>query len=134
MSEVQRAFAHHFDSITTVVPFQVEWNNGTGYMDGAVKTPLAQTSKSECPNTGRRLILIPTQFGGNVVVFERFKPKQERSPVIVSNVPGALRCILPGSEWTASELWRFCDSDVYSSLFKSAIVHFKAGEAALKVE
>ena len=131
MSEVQKVFTHHFDSVSTTVPFQPEWNNGTGYMNDAVKAPLMQTSKSECPTTRRRLIIIPTQWGGNVVIFERFSPRgEQRSDIIVSNVPGSLRAILPGSEWTPEDIWRFCDRDVFTSLFNSAIAHYKAGQRA----
>jgi hypothetical protein len=129
MSEVQKVFAHHFDSVSTTVEFQPGWNNSTGYLNGAVHAPLTETCKSECPETKRRVILIPTQFGGNVVIFERLSPKgEQRSDTIVSNVPDALRVILPGSAWTPADIWRFCDRNVFISLFDSAVAYYKAGQ------
>jgi hypothetical protein len=71
-------FNEMFDVIKNEIPFNVEWNNGTGYYDGACKGSdkvilepgeLAK-SISPMPNN-RKMIFVGTPVG-TVVVFERF--------------------------------------------------------------
>lgn len=67
------------------VQFDESWNNGTGYLDGAVRADLGlapgETATSTDPH-GRRIVFVGTRLG-NVVVFERYKDRD----VIVSNMP-----------------------------------------------
>lgn len=80
------------------IPFDPEWNNGTGYFNGAVKADIPQLevgeigrSRSPTPNN-RRLLIVKTPFG-NVVLFERFTPTEEK-PIglpITFNMPEEVR-------------------------------------------
>lgn len=71
-------FNEMFDIITTEVPFNDEWDNGTGYYDGAckgddkIKLEVGELAKciSPIPNN-RKMIFVGTPVG-TVVVFERF--------------------------------------------------------------
>ena len=55
----------------TVVPFDREWHNGTGYFDGAIPEEVVGI-KTSTAEDGRRLVIIPVQYGMNVVLFERY--------------------------------------------------------------
>ena len=81
-------FAAAFDRINTIVEFNPEWKNGTGYLDGAV---VEKGVKEICKTTddlGRRVIVIPLNVG-NVVVFERYS--DPKSDTIVSNAPAYIK-------------------------------------------
>lgn len=64
------------------VAFNPDWNNGTGYFNGAVNADVQHTAtfKDEVGRTG---IIIPLDMGANLVIFERF-PGGDR---ICANVP-----------------------------------------------
>lgn len=80
------------------IAYDLEWNNGTGYFDGAVKAVLPELEigevgrcKTPAPNN-RRILIVKTQFG-NVVVFERFTPKEDgvlAGPLAI-NMPDMVR-------------------------------------------
>lgn len=78
---IQTAATHFnemFAMITKEIPFNEEWNNGTGYYDGACKgadkviLEIGEMAKciSPMPNN-RKMIFVGTPVGP-VVVFERF--------------------------------------------------------------
>jgi len=86
-----RIFNAIYDSIDTVIPYDVKWNNGTGYFDKAVHVSLAHGTLAKSFTAGqnnRKLILIGTMFG-TIVLFERYT--DGNNGVIVSNVPGEIR-------------------------------------------
>ena len=94
MKTVSEIFDDAFISTPTKVAYSEEWENGTGYFDYAVKANIGlrpgDMAVSEDPK-GRRIILVGT-CAGNVVVFERFSPKNGvRSSTYASNVPQAVR-------------------------------------------
>jgi hypothetical protein len=78
-----------FDSIEEVVPFNPSWKNGTGYLDGGVKSdsavglPKGRRVKF-VDDMGRRCVLIGTEHG-NIVLFKRYADPE--SGVIVINSP-----------------------------------------------
>lgn len=79
--------------VATPVPFNANWGNGTGYLNGAVndmelnkRYPAGTVLSSTCP--GGRTILIVTTPVGNVVVFQRYS---DRTDIIVSNIPEGVR-------------------------------------------
>lgn len=103
MSVAQQAFAaiynHHAADAANVIPFSVEWNNGTGYLNRAVCEPVESGKiKVAETNNARRVILIGTEIG-TIVLFERFSAKEdgERSHVIVANTPRALTGLAEGA-------------------------------------
>ena len=78
------------------VPFRIEWANGTGYFDGAVKDDLGLApgelaASSATGEDKRRIIFVGTRFG-NVVIFERYTPKEDGNEniVVVVNRPSKL--------------------------------------------
>jgi len=69
------AFNRVWDAIEKIEG-KVEWNNGTGYFDGAAKgenAPLLAAGKKvgAVSTNGRRLIIMGAAFG-NIVVFQRY--------------------------------------------------------------
>lgn len=79
------------------VPFQMKWNNGTGYLDGAVHADLGlQPGELAKFNTGaennRKGIVIALPGGKNLVIFERYT--EGASEVYVSNGPRAVEQML----------------------------------------
>lgn len=90
-------FRQALKEITTVIPFNPEWHNGTGYFDPLVKVnvdlPYGGRFKTETEN-GRKIIGIVTPFG-NVVVFERYAdPANEIEQRICTNAPSALNGVV----------------------------------------
>ena len=91
MTQAASRFTAAFDSITTEIPFNKDWSNGTGYFDNAVVGSAApelapgQLVKSKTPG-GRKIILVGTRIG-NVVVFERY---DDDKSVIVANYGSAI--------------------------------------------
>ena len=99
---LQKDFNAALTSITVELTFSEDWNNGTGYFDGAVLVQLApgQVAKSMCPKTERKLILVGTAVG-TVVVFERYKPNGNNSFVLTYNAPHALTTFIGQAELDA---------------------------------
>lgn len=95
--EVHTTFLRFWNNIEHVLEYTVEFNNNTGYMDGAVryKTDLPVGTRFKY-HTGdvnnRRVIGVVTPFG-NVVMFERYT--DGANGVIVNNVPSILSPLLP---------------------------------------
>lgn len=93
-----------YDAI--VIPYNQEWENGTGYYDGAVyeELPVVQSdlqvkiycSKSPAPNN-RRIFIIPFKKGGNIVLFERYTPGTGSPFVWVANTPRWARGLCPSA-------------------------------------
>lgn len=76
-----------FDKTETAIEYNEKWENGTGYLDHAVKGPAApiltagQVVKSTTLQ-GRKILFVGTAFG-NCVIFKRYT----EGPVVVSNLP-----------------------------------------------
>ncbi|QXN70445.1 hypothetical protein AGENTSMITH_39 [Bacillus phage vB_BspM_AgentSmith] len=75
-----------------IIPMD-EWDNGTGYLDNAVKGDYAPILKvgqscSSVVSLGRLAVMVGTVYG-NIVVFQRY-PGDVR-PYVVSNVPSELK-------------------------------------------
>lgn len=62
-----------YNLIDTVIPFDPNWNNGTGYFDAATKVALVDGAfaKSHCEKSNRKLIFHGTRLG-TFVVFQRY--------------------------------------------------------------
>lgn len=110
MSNPREVFQQFYEAIQPVVAFDPKWNNGTGYYDYAVKADLGlkpgQMAKCEsvAPNS-RRIIFIGTRWG-NVVLFERYSPKEDgsRSEIIVCNMPSRMERLCYGRLGMGSRL------------------------------
>lgn len=91
-------FSNVFNSITCTIEFNEDWNNGTGYYNGAVKQnqlPPGKRAKCVSPDNYRRIVLIGTRFG-NAVFFERYTQDDTKTNIIVvSNVPRQLNGFVP---------------------------------------
>jgi hypothetical protein len=91
-------FDNKFNSITNVVEFNNEWNNGTGYFDASVQligdgepeiaVVLESGEMAKCisPND-RKMIFVGTPLG-TCVVFQRYSGSSE---VLVTNQTRSLR-------------------------------------------
>lgn len=100
MPDRQYNFNVAFNAVTTTIEYNTKWENGTGYLDFAVygdNAPVVESGsvvKTTDP-MGRRIIITGTLLG-NVVMFERDKPRDGvLSKRIVCNVPDEIRYILP---------------------------------------
>lgn len=90
-TEENMVFNAIYDRIDTVIPYDVNWNNGTGYFDKAVDVKLEPGQRAKSFTAGennRKLIFIGTIFGA-VVLFERYT--DGNNGVIVSNTSGEVR-------------------------------------------
>lgn len=98
-----------FQEVEKTIAFEREWENGTGYFDGAVSAvELApgQRAKSVAGD-GRRLIFVGTRLG-TVVAFERYSPiGEERCNVIVTNTPKGIGDVLPSGQVGENDQWAF---------------------------
>lgn len=85
-----------YAKVSTEVVYDPQWENGTGYFDGAVKARLGiragEVAKATDPK-GRRIVLVGTPFG-NAVVFDR-KPSGEFQ---VKNLPKVIEYLIGYSE------------------------------------
>src|ERR1035437_6887003 len=87
-----------FNSMVTIsetVPFNMDWKNGTGYLDGASKGPDALVfqdgmSVTTVDNYNRKVLIISCGVDGNAVVFQRFADCGDAG-VLVGNIP---QCIV----------------------------------------
>lgn len=81
-------FNEFFDQVAAEnkIEFKEEWNNGTGYLDGAVDDKDINFDKDGCAVTvdsyGRKIIILRTPLD-NVVIFERYSGG--KSTPIVTN-------------------------------------------------
>jgi len=82
---MQRFFDCYKD-VSEVIPYNPQWENGTGYLDYIVKEdgPKIEIGKVVKTETqfGRKILVVGTRLG-NVAVFQRFS---DREDVIVSHV------------------------------------------------
>ena len=94
------------------IVFDSRWKNGTGYLDGAVRTVHLEDGQLAAftDDAKRRGVIVGTP-AGNVVLFERYSSwsSTDTPEVLVSNHPVALRQMLPGcsSSWTKTT-WEAC--------------------------
>ena len=96
----QKSAYQRFDEIINQVDnciqFNPDWNNGTGYFDGAFKgeyVPVVepgQLVKSIDPD-GRRIIIVGTRLG-NIVVFDRYA-NWEQNTVFVYQATKEVRAL-----------------------------------------
>lgn len=83
-------FNEFFDLVAAEnkIEFKEEWNNGTGYLDGAVDDKDINFDKDGCAvtvdNYGRKVIILRTPLD-NIVVFERYSSGNWKSTPIVAN-------------------------------------------------
>lgn len=95
-------FTRAYDTITNVIPFNPEWKNATGYLDGAVKVKLdaGQTAKSY-DDFNRRIILVGTPVG-TIVLFDRHtgndNPEKENIVVVLNRPHHLIGVIDEGSQ------------------------------------
>lgn len=96
--ELAKRFESALASIKEVIPFNPEWNSGTGFFNGAqeANVKIGSAVQSECPQTRRRLILVGTALG-TVVVFERYSPHADNSFCLAYHAHQSLDWILGGS-------------------------------------
>lgn len=99
-------FEKFYNSVERVIPFNVEWANGTGYFNGAVTEDLGlkpgEVGKSVAGGEDKRRMIIIGTCAGNVVVFERYTPTEntEENLVVVSNAPrgfSSTRLVIDGA-------------------------------------
>lgn len=115
-SESNYKFNYKFNFINRLkemeeIPFCEEWNNGTGYLDGAVHADLGLK-----PGDARRFITSNARKGfivntrlGNVVVFERYCLGE--SHVLVCNAPPRIKQMFDlSSQLDESKLQRIITS------------------------
>ena len=92
-------FVASFNAVQKEVEYNPKWENGTGYLDHAVKGDHApellcgEMAKS-VSTKGRRIVLIGTRFG-NIVLFDRYSDPESKA--VVSNMPNQITTLLRGS-------------------------------------
>lgn len=98
-----KTFISIFNHVEDVIGYDRGWENGTGYLDHAVKVqlPAGKMVKTIDPDDGRRIVMCGTRVG-TVVVFERFVG---RAP-IVANFPRKLSAFLPTGVWAEEDVAR----------------------------
>lgn len=78
-----------FDDIANTIEYKHEWENGTGYFDGAVYSVAlnpGERAKALTP-WKRRIVFVGTRYG-TCVFFERYMPEEGATDIrVVSNVP-----------------------------------------------
>ena len=89
---VASVFEGRFSKIDTVLPFNPNWSNGTGYYSNATQGPnCVQLPPGVCVKctdlSGRKMIFVGTRFG-TIVVFQRYS---NRDNVVVHNAPHELK-------------------------------------------
>jgi hypothetical protein len=81
------------EEISTVLPYDPKWANGTGYMDGATMLELAPGERAKSfDDLGRLIVLVGTVIG-TFVFFQRFS--NSGSGVVVSNEPRKAQGLFP---------------------------------------
>lgn len=79
-------------AVTATIEFDPKWNNGTGYMDGAVTADLGLNPgdivKGNTGGVNNRNFLIMGTPTGNVIVFQRYTAGAQN--VVVANCPPAV--------------------------------------------
>jgi hypothetical protein len=96
MSYFQTCFTNAFNAISSEIPFNPTWANGTDYFNGATALDIGvgKRVKATCTSSKRRLIMVGTKLG-TCVAFERFTPDIGEAFVVVSNTPHMLNVFIP---------------------------------------
>lgn len=116
MSATHKSFVRDWENCENEMPYNHDWDNGTGYMDGLTTAKLDLPAgamvrmRTSMPNN-RRVLVIVTQMG-NVVIFERYSGGEKgvlvmQSTQTVENIVGNTRPIhnevdlarLTGGQW-----------------------------------
>ena len=112
MLNAQETFARYYDATLSSTEFNSQWKNGTGYLDRLVHDQSINDELSVgdivkfTDDYGRRAIAIKTRYG-IAVLFERYSPSgEDRSGVIVSNVPWEVRPFLAEGAVSGDDLFR----------------------------
>lgn len=99
-TQTQKTALERFNEVinqaTKCIPFNADWNNGTGYLDRATEDASLNLGKGEMARSltvdehdvelnNRRVLFIGVGNGTNVVVFERYNGGN--LGIIVSNTP-----------------------------------------------
>ena len=102
-----KPFYYAFNETQTIVPYDKRWENGTGYLDHAVRgidapALIPGSIVKTTTSGGRKVLLIGTRFG-NAVIFERYTNPAigtavpTYTEIIVGNVPHEIAELYLGS-------------------------------------
>ena len=111
------AFEKILDTIVAEIPFNPQWANGTGYLNGAVSGEHAPKLASReramfVDNHGRRAIVVGTTMG-NAVVFERYTKSPDNREVLVCNLPDEVGYIFDCTTNLTEDKLHFLVGDQY---------------------
>lgn len=116
-------FQAMFEKLQTTIPFNTEWENGTGYFNNAVFGQDIALAPGEMAKsidtTNRKIVMVGTRFG-NVVLFERYS--EGKNDVITSNVPSEVSDLFLNSSLgskTSEEVIELLLGQTYSSIPKN---------------
>lgn len=126
-----KSFAHIFEEITNTVVFQHNWKNGTGYLDSSAYEIFENLENGDrfrfVDDAGRRAIGIVVRKGHNLVIYERYAPKEdERCRIHVSNTTKALHVVL---SWKSGAV-DIADIMIYLSKYPSLNAFGKYNDVA----
>jgi hypothetical protein len=102
-----QVFLEAFDSIEgPLVPYDSKWENGTGYLDRALKEPLFRSlGPGEyarfVDDVGRKAIVIGTQLGP-VIIFQRYSKSKDTE--IVCNADVSITRVFGDGSLTPSQV------------------------------
>lgn len=91
MATAKETLVSVFNKIENLVKYNPKWENGTGYLDNAmrdVNIEFDEDGYAKAVSTAGRKIVIVKTCKGNAVVFERYTDPE--SSVVVSNMPSAI--------------------------------------------
>lgn len=96
--ELRQRFESAYKNISSVVVFDSSWSDESGGLSGAVNANLkiGEVSRSSCPDSGRRCILVGTPMD-TVIVFEGYPPEKNGSFRLRYNANPLLDRLLGGS-------------------------------------
>lgn len=89
MSATHKSFVRSWENCENEMPYNHDWDNGTGYMNGLTTAKLDLPAgamvrmRTSMPNN-RRVLVIVTQMG-NVVIFERYTGGGEDGDLVVQS-------------------------------------------------
>lgn len=101
-------FTRLFNSIKTEIPFNIEWKDGTGYLNGLMEEnfqhllsegDLGITLKT-VDDYGRRVIIIVPARNVNAVLFEQYDKSNDR---IISNIGHVVKEHMGGDNWSDNQ-------------------------------
>ena len=96
--ELRQRFENAYKNISSVVAFDSSWQDESGGLSGAVKANLkiGEVSRTSCPDSGRRGILVGTPMD-TVIVFEGYPPEKGNPFRLRYNANQLLNRLLGGS-------------------------------------